>query len=702
MAAVDGRPVETTGWVGRPWAARVVWAVAALAPLPAPLLSSYVVSHLWSRPNTLGPIAGWWLTLLGVAVVVSIAVDRAARRLLPLATLLRLSLIFPDETPSRFRVALRSGNAKLLETRLADLGRSELPGGSSEVAALLLELVTALGTHDRMTRGHSERVRAYSTVIGEELGLDADSRNKLQWAALLHDVGKMAVPADLLNKVEPLTDDEFATIRHHPAAAERLLDPLAGWLGDWRLAATQHHERFDGKGYPNRLDGSQITLAGRIVAVADSFDVMTTARSYKKPQSHETARQELTRCAGSQFDPAIVRAFLAVSIGSHRRRILPLAWLAQLSYLRPAVTSTLALTTGMTGAALGFAIAPASAASVPTSAAATTSVSAAAPNAPAPNVSTPSTRSTVPAADDRPARTFTSTATTLVATPAATAPPTTTTVAPTPPDTVEPPPTSTVPTTAVANVAPSTTVDPGPAIVVATTVPPPPPSTTATGPPTPCELLQAGQTKLPAADLAGCDARGLTLTGADLTAADLTGADLRNATIDRASFNGARLANADLRGAHLTGTGFQNADLSGARLDGVWADQVGFAGANLRGARLSGMFLSRGNMNAADLTGASADHLVFGGVDLYDTILTNAIVDHSNLSGAHLDRAVFDHADLSNSDLRGASVKSTRFTGTNLAGVNLSGATGTPASAVGAIWSGATCASGLLVLLGCY
>src|SRR5262249_14858284 len=152
-----------------------------------------------------------------------------------------------------------------------------------------------------------ERVRAYSDLIGQQLGLDAESANKLHWAALLHDVGKLDVPAEILNKKGRLNQEEWAIIRTHPASSDRWLRRLHAWLGAWALAATQHHERYDGDGYPLGLRGDEISLAGRIVAVADAFDVMTAARSYKKPFPAAQARTELANNAGTQFDPMIVR-----------------------------------------------------------------------------------------------------------------------------------------------------------------------------------------------------------------------------------------------------------------------------------------------------------------------------------------------------------------------------------------------------------
>ena len=114
-----------------------------------------------------------------------------------------------------------------------------------------------------------------------------------------------------------------------------LVDPLAEWLGESVRAVWEHHERFDGNGYPRGLSGTDISFAARVVSVADSYDVMTSARSYKKPMSAEAARAELAACSGTQFDPIVVRSFLNVSLGRLRLMTGPLAWLAQLALLEP-------------------------------------------------------------------------------------------------------------------------------------------------------------------------------------------------------------------------------------------------------------------------------------------------------------------------------------------------------------------------------
>src|SRR5205807_6643171 len=147
-------------------------------------------------------------------------------------------------------------------------------------------------------------------LLGEQVGLSQEERDRLRWAALLHDVGKVHVPSTLLNKPGAPDEAEWAIIHRHPAEGALLAGPLRHWLGEWVDTIEQHHERWDGLGYPKGLKGEQICRGARIVAVADAFEVMTAARSYKRPMDVKAARAELTDAAGSQFDPTMVRAFL--------------------------------------------------------------------------------------------------------------------------------------------------------------------------------------------------------------------------------------------------------------------------------------------------------------------------------------------------------------------------------------------------------
>jgi len=150
---------------------------------------------------------------------------------------------------------------------------------------------------------------------------------------MLHDVGKIHVPARILNKPGQPDAHEWDAIKRHPEEGARLAAPLAEWLGEWSLTIAQHHERWDGGGYPKGLRGDQICYGARLVGVADAFDTMTAARTYRKAVSAAAARRELTTHAGSQFDPAMVRTFLNVSIGRVRWALGPLSWVVQVPFI---------------------------------------------------------------------------------------------------------------------------------------------------------------------------------------------------------------------------------------------------------------------------------------------------------------------------------------------------------------------------------
>lgn len=326
----EEREAEGARWDGRPWAARAVRLVALAGPLVASILFVRLAAEVVPAPShSFWAFAAWWAGLCIASSGVLWAVDRYARRLLPLAALLRLSLVFPDQTPSRFQLALEAGRLERLQDRI-ELAQSTTTGTVTpqEAAERLLLLTAALDRHDRLTRGHSERVRAYAVMIGTGLGLHDRDLDRLNWAALVHDVGKLAVAPAILNKPGRPDEEEWQQIRRHPLVGETMLGPLREWLGPWAAAVGHHHERWDGTGYPRGLRGDRIPLAGRIVALADVFDVITSARSYKSSSSTTEARKEIARCAGTHFDPRVVRAFLEVSLGRLRFLMGPLSWLA--------------------------------------------------------------------------------------------------------------------------------------------------------------------------------------------------------------------------------------------------------------------------------------------------------------------------------------------------------------------------------------
>jgi putative nucleotidyltransferase with HDIG domain len=350
-------------WRGRPVASACIRLFVVLGPLAAAVATSALVTRALPKAEGAGPLAVRWAISLGASTFVLLTADRAARRLLPLAVLLRLSLAFPNAAPSRFTVARRAGATRDLEARIE---RARLQGVDDEptrAAEAILSLVAAVEAHDRATRGHSERVRVYTDLLADQMHLPPSDRDRLRWAALLHDVGKLEVPAKVLNKPAALAAHEWKLVRRHPDEGARLVRPMRSWLGSWALAIEEHHERYDGAGYPRGLAGEAISLGGRIVAVADCYETMTAARPYRRPMSPARAREELVRCSGAHFDPAIVRSFLQVSVRRLGWVAGPLSWLAQAPFLRgleqvAEVTGRAATTAAAAGGALVIAVAP--------------------------------------------------------------------------------------------------------------------------------------------------------------------------------------------------------------------------------------------------------------------------------------------------------------------------------------------------------
>ena len=177
---------------------------------------------------------------------------------------------------------------------------------------IILRLALAVEYRDNDTGEHTLRVARYSRVIAEQLGLPSRQCRDIYLAAPLHDVGKVAIPDNILLKPGKLTDEEMAVIRTHATIGERILaDSSCELIRLGAQIAAGHHERWDGAGYPNGLMADQIPVAARVVAVADVFDALTTRRPYKEPMPLEAARSYLAENAGRQFDPACVAAFLS-------------------------------------------------------------------------------------------------------------------------------------------------------------------------------------------------------------------------------------------------------------------------------------------------------------------------------------------------------------------------------------------------------
>ena len=178
--------------------------------------------------------------------------------------------------------------------------------------ATVRALSNAVEARDAYTGKHAERVAAYGLAIARASGMDVADEPQLEFGFLLHDIGKVAVPDAVLFKPEALSAEEFALIANHPLVGSEILRHVE-FLEEATQIVRHHHERWDGTGYPDGLEGDQIPLAARVFAVADALDALTTDRPYRQAVSWEPARQEIRRGAGTQFDPAMVEAYDRIS-----------------------------------------------------------------------------------------------------------------------------------------------------------------------------------------------------------------------------------------------------------------------------------------------------------------------------------------------------------------------------------------------------
>ena len=182
----------------------------------------------------------------------------------------------------------------------------------ARTTSMLLGMVNALDLRDTETHWHSRRVALFCHRLGAELGLEGNVLLEIERGALLHDVGKIGVSDTILLKPGKLTDEEWVEMRRHAEYGYRILENVE-FLGDARLLVWQHHERWDGGGYPRGLTGEDIYIGARIFAVIDTYDAMTSDRPYRKALPHQVAREEIDKWCGKQFDPAVVEAWNRIS-----------------------------------------------------------------------------------------------------------------------------------------------------------------------------------------------------------------------------------------------------------------------------------------------------------------------------------------------------------------------------------------------------
>jgi putative nucleotidyltransferase with HDIG domain len=387
-------------WQRRRAAALALRTTMIVAPLAASVSAMALLSRVLPTPASGSAVVvrlAWWSAILAASLASMWLVDRLTKRLAPLAALCDMAVLFPGRAPTRLAVARRAGDVRLLKTKvkspdvsglLDDAVVSAPSSTPADAAEQILSLVGALRAHDRHTRGHSERVRVYTDLIADEMRLPTAAVDRLRWAALLHDIGKLAIPATTLNKPAKLSNAEWDAMRRHPAEGARLARALLPWLGEWGLAIAEHHERWDGTGYPTGISGRDISVAGRIVAVADAFEVMTAPRAYKRAMTRQASLEELVRASGTQFDPDVVRAFLRVSAPKLRWAMGPTSWLVGTPFLgaapsltgagvaaQAAVSVTSVAVAGVTG--LAAPVAMPSGAPTPTSASSSPSATAA-------------------------------------------------------------------------------------------------------------------------------------------------------------------------------------------------------------------------------------------------------------------------------------------------------------------------------------
>ena len=214
---------------------------------------------------------------------------------------------------------------ELVEQRTVELDKA-LNSLEGAYRSTLKALTAALETRDSETHGHSERVVSYSLRLGHEYGLNSAEMKALEFGSLLHDIGKIGVPDSILRKPAKLTEEEWVRMREHPLHGQQILRGIEFLQGASRVVA-QHHEKWDGTGYPLGLRAEDIDICARIFAVADAFDAITSDRVYRRGKPYEAAAQELDDWAGRQFDPKVVDAFHRVPKEDweelHRQSLLP-------------------------------------------------------------------------------------------------------------------------------------------------------------------------------------------------------------------------------------------------------------------------------------------------------------------------------------------------------------------------------------------
>ena len=236
----------------------------------------------------------------------------------PLETIKRLEIQGYCEKSDKFDqllLLIESGIKSIEQMNTIKTINEQLHDKNEELERAYLDTIGILRqtveAKDPYTRGHSDRVSEYSVLIGKKLGLDEKTLHILKIGGLFHDIGKIGIPDSILFKESKLSDEEYSQIKNHPMIGVHMLGDAAIFT-DILPIVKHHHERYDGRGYPSQLVGDDIPYVARIAAVADTFDAMTSKRSYRDSLPIDVVRAEIERCSGTQFDPNIAKVFLDI------------------------------------------------------------------------------------------------------------------------------------------------------------------------------------------------------------------------------------------------------------------------------------------------------------------------------------------------------------------------------------------------------
>ena len=236
----------------------------------------------------------------------------------PLETIKRLDIQGYCEKSDKFDqllLLIESGIKSIEQMNTIKKINTELQDKSEELEKAYLDTIGILRqtveAKDPYTRGHSDRVSEFSVLIGKKMGLDDEALHTLKIGGLFHDIGKIGIPDSILLKESKLSDEEYSQIKNHPTIGAHMLGDAAVFK-DIIPIVKHHHERFDGRGYPSQLAGENIPFIARIAAVADTFDAMTSKRTYRDALPLSVVKEEIEKCSGTQFDPKIAKVFLDI------------------------------------------------------------------------------------------------------------------------------------------------------------------------------------------------------------------------------------------------------------------------------------------------------------------------------------------------------------------------------------------------------